>query len=108
MFDGDLEATDAKLREIWGDAYDEYASIYKLEEIYDAFRGLGNYHGTGADETDAIRAYVAKVITNGKEDGCVKVDAELARLLQLLMEKYTFKNVENSWLKLCYYYHYLG
>ena len=105
---GDLEATDTKLREIWGDAYDEYAAIYKLEEIYDAYRGLGNYHGTGVDETEAIRAYVEKIIANGKEDGCVKVDAELARLLQLLMEKYTFKGVEDSWLKLCYYYEYLG
>lgn len=105
---GDLEATDAKLREIWAEAYDEYASIYKLEEIYDAYRGLGSYHGSGTDETEAIRAYLDKMISNGKEDGCVKVDAELARLLQLLMEKYTFKNVENSWLKLCYYYDYLG
>jgi hypothetical protein len=108
QFNGDLEATDAKLREIWNDAYDEYAVIYKLEEIYDAYRGLGNYHGIGEDETEAIRAYVDKIIENGKEDGCVKVDAELARLLQLLMDKYTFKGVDYSWLKLCYYYQYLG
>ncbi len=108
QFNGDLEATDAKLREIWAEAYDEYAAIYKLEEIYDAYRGLGSYHGTGTDETEAIRPYLDKIISNGKEDGCVKVDAELARLLQLLMEKYTFKGVENSWLKLCYYYQYLG
>lgn len=106
--EGDLEAADAKLREVWGDAYDEYASIYKLEEIYDAYRGLGSYHGSGNDETEAIRVYLDKIIANGKEDGCVKVDAELARLLQLLMEKYTFKNVDNAWLKLCYYYDYLG
>ena len=105
---GDLEATDAKLRELWGEAYDAYAAIYKLEEIYDAYRGLGSYHGTGADETEAIRAYVDKIIENGKEDGCVKVDAELGRLLQLLMDKYTFKGVDYSWLKLCYYYEYLG
>jgi hypothetical protein len=105
---GDLEATDAKLHEIWAESYDAYATIYKLEEIYDAYRGLGNYHGNGNDETEAIRAYLDKMISNGKEDGCVKVDAELARLLQLLMEKYTFKGVEDSWLKLCYYYQYLG
>jgi hypothetical protein len=24
------------------------------------------------------------------------------------MDKYTFQNVDNSWLKLCYYYQYLG
>ena len=108
QFDGDLEQTDAKLRELWGEAYEAYATIYKLEEIYDAYRGLGSYHGTGVDETEAIRAYIDQMIYNGKEDGCVKVDAELARLLQLLMHKYTFKNVEDSWLKLCYYYEYLG
>ena len=102
------ESDVAKLRELWGEAYDEYAAIYKLEEIYDAYRGLGSYHGTGADETEAIRAYVDKIIENGKEDGCVKVDAELGRLLQLLMDKYTFKGVDYSWLKLCYYYEYLG
>ena len=107
-FNGDLEATDSKLHEVWGDAYDEYAAIYQLEEIYDAYRGLGKFHGSGADETEAIRVYLDKIISNGKEDGCVKVDAELARVLQLLMDKYTFKNVENSWLKLCYYYQYLG
>ena len=108
QFEGDLEATDAKLREVWGDAYDEYANIYKLEEIYDAYRGEGSYHGTGVDETEAIRAYLSKIISNGKEDGCVKVDARLAELLQQLMEKYTFKGVEFSWLKLCYYYQHLG
>ena len=31
-----------------------------------------------------------------------------AELLQKLMGKYTFENVENSWLKLCYYYDHLG
>ena len=30
------------------------------------------------------------------------------RLLQQLMEKYTFQGVENSWLKLCYYYDHLA
>ena len=105
---GDLEATDAQLREIWGDAYDEYAAIYKLEEIYAAYRGEGSYHGTGVDETETMRAYLDKIIKNGKEDGCVKVDAKLAELLQQLMEKYTFKGVEFSWLKLCYYYEHQG
>ena len=33
---------------------------------------------------------------------------QLAELLQMLMEKYTFENVDQSWLKLCYYYDYLG
>jgi len=28
----------------------------------------------------------------------------LAEILQMLMDKYTFEDVDNSWLKLCYYY----
>ena len=31
-----------------------------------------------------------------------------AELLQLLLDKYTFENVKNSWLKVCFYYDYLG
>ena len=108
MCDGDLDAADAKLREVWGADYEAYAEIYRLQEIYDAYKGNGSYHGTGADETEAIRAYLSKIIKNGKEDGCVKVDAQLAELLQKLMDKYTFQGVDNAWLKLCYYYEYLG
>ena len=40
--------------------------------------------------------------------GCVRVDAELAEALQLVVEKYTFKNVDHAWTKLCYYYEYHG
>ncbi len=38
--------------------------------------------------------------------GCVVVTEEVAELLQKLMDKYTFKGVENSWTKLCYYHQY--
>ena len=40
--------------------------------------------------------------------GCVIVTEELANILQLLMDKYTFKGVDNSWAKLCYYSEYFG
>ena len=33
---------------------------------------------------------------------------ELAEILQKLMDKYTFEDVDNSWLKICYYYDHLG
>ena len=36
------------------------------------------------------------------------VTERLAEILQLLMDKYTFENVDHSWTKLCYYYDYLG
>ena len=48
----------------------------------------------------------------GKEnDGCVAVDKQLAEILQLLADKYINPmdySVEFGWLKLCYYYDYLG
>ena len=40
--------------------------------------------------------------------GCVKVDENFANVLQMLMDKYTFPGVLDSWLKLCYYYEYVG
>ena len=33
---------------------------------------------------------------------------ENADILHKLMGKYTFENVDNSWIKMCYYYDYLG
>ena len=41
-------------------------------------------------------------------DGCVVVTEELAELLQMLMDKFTFEGVEQSWRKLCYYFDYMG
>lgn len=111
-----IAATDAQLKALWGDTYDEYYDIYKLGEIYDAYRGNGSYHGGGKDYTQFIRDYLkAHQITAdnlGEDDpakiGCVPVNEELAKVLQLLMDKYTFSGVENSWRKLCYYTQYFG
>ena len=70
----------------------------------------GRYHGTGPDLTNEIKAYVDKIdkSANTERNGCVVVDERLAEILQYLMDKYTFEDVENSWLKVCYYYDYLG
>jgi hypothetical protein len=56
-----------------------------------------------------MKGYLSKIATAPAErQGCVAVDARLAEILQLLMDKYTFENVDHSWVKLCYYYDYLG
>ncbi len=104
-YDYDVDATDEYLREYWGEEYDAYAEIYMLEDVYE-----GKYHGEGPNLTEEIKGYVSKMITGrGAElEGCVPVDARLAEILQLLMDKYTFENVENSWLKMSYYYQYIG
>jgi peroxiredoxin len=101
---GDVEATDAYLREMWGEEYDQYAELYLLEDVYE-----GIYHGAGEDLTEEMRAYYKDIINlPGEKQGCVVVTERLAEILQMLMDKYTFKNVEDAWTKMCYYYQYLG
>lgn len=98
--DNDPAATDRYLRELWGADYDSYAEIYQIKDVY-----AGKYHGEGEDLTEEIRAYVSKIEQAPAErKGCVAVDQRLAEILQLLMDKYTFKGVDESWLKVCYYY----
>ncbi len=95
-----------KLREKWGDDFKKYWELYKMDDII-----KGRYHGTGEDLTEEFRSYVSKMLDEKdypERQGCVKVDERLAQILQLLMDKYTFENVENSFIKLCYYYDYLG
>lgn len=102
---GDIEATDAYLREMWGDEYDAYAESYQLKDVF-----AGRFHGKGEDLTDEISAYLDKIITSGPKEmqGCVAVDEHLAEILQKIMDKYTFEDVDDSWIKMCYYYETLG
>ncbi len=100
---GDVDACREYYKQVWGDEYEYWAAEYKLEEVL-----AGKYHGSGEDLTEAIKAYIEKMIPASKEapelEGCVAVDEGLAKILQALMDKYSFKNVRNSWTKLCYYY----
>ncbi len=101
------DGTKAYLQEYWGEQYEELAATHKLDEVL-----AGKLHGAGKDMSAAIEAYYDKKIAltdeNPELEGCVPVDAELADILQLLMDKYTFSGVDHSWTKLCYYYEQLG
>lgn len=112
--DNDPEKCDAYLKELWGDAYATYADLYKIQDVY-----AGVYHGDGEDYSALARSFLAKKIkagynadlnetiaNNDARIGCVIVTKELSDLLTLLMDKYTFEGVENSWTKLCYYSQY--
>ncbi|MBQ7386845.1 MAG: redoxin domain-containing protein, partial [Clostridia bacterium] len=114
LYGGDKNKTIEHLKAEWGTDYDTYYELYKVEDVL-----AGIYHGTGADYTDLMRSYISKKITVGYNSllgetiaagdsriGCVVVDAQLATVLQILMDKYTFAGVENSWTKVCYYSHY--
>ncbi|MBQ7378201.1 MAG: TlpA family protein disulfide reductase [Clostridia bacterium] len=101
------ENTKEKLQEIWGDAFEEYAEEYMLDEVL-----AGKYHGAGDDMTEIARKYAGMTLPSSDQapelEGCVAVNAELADMLQKLMDKYTFEGVDNSWIKLCFYYQHLG
>lgn len=102
--DNDVEATDAYLKELWGTDYESNAEIYMIEDVFEEI-----YHGEGGDLTEEISTYLSQIIqTEGDTQGCVPVTERLAEILQLLMEKYTFKNVDQAWLKLCYYFKHYG
>ena len=102
---GDAEKAKEEMKKAWGDDYEYYFEEYKVEEVL-----AGKYHGAGEDLTEEIKTYLDDIITTGSEEcrGCVVVTERLAEILQLLMDKYTFENVDHSWTKLCYYYDYLG
>ena len=101
----DKEKTKKALKELWGDGYDAQYEEYKVDDVF-----AGKYHGTGKDLSSEIKKFEKQIITSGAKElqGCVVVTKELAEILQKLMDKYTFENVDNSWLKVCYYYDYLG
>ncbi len=100
----DRAAVEEYLANAWGELYAEKVVEYRLDDYFN-----GIYHGTGKDETEAIKAYFAKVITEeGDMQGTVAVDEELARLLHLIVSKYSFEDVDYSWKKLCYYWDYMG
>ena len=107
--DPDFDVEDFKtcMQEVWGEDFEYYWDLFEPEDVLD-----GYYHGEGKDYTDVIRKYAEKIYKSGELEGCVEVNAELAEALQMLMDKYTFTNeghsVPNSWIKLCYYYDYMG
>ena len=100
----DVEKTTEYLEKLWGEEFDQNAEIYQIDDVF-----AGRYHGDGEDLTEDIKKYLGKMDKSRTElDGCVVVDEELAEILQQLMNKYTFEDVENSWLKICFYYDHLG
>jgi len=103
--DNDQEKTLEYLRKQWGDDFEQNYELYKVADVF-----AGIYHGTGKDYTDIMRQYEKKIIKTGAAElqGCVLVDKQLAEILQMVMDKYTFEGVETSWRKMCYYYEEIG
>ncbi len=95
-----------ELKKVWGNNYEANMELLEVEDVLE-----GDYHGDGDDLTNIAEKYAAMANTPGtpvERQGCVPVNEELGDLLQQLMDKFTFKDVEYSWGKLCYYYDYIG
>ena len=128
---GDVEKTKADLlaelgSELYGDYYvDELGNTNEgfavdavLSETYHGILGAEAVYDYSdrireIAENDIIKAGYNEtlketILEGDARIGCVIVTEELANILQLLMDKYTFRGVENSWAKLCYYHEYFG
>ena len=100
----DKDSTIEYLKKLWASDYEALYVEYQVEDVL-----AGRYHGKGEDYTAAIKEFTKQIDkSNTERNGCVVATKELTDILQLLMDKYTFENVDNSWAKLCYYYDYLG
>ena len=101
----DFNGTDFEtcMKEVWGDRFEANWELLKVDEVLD-----GIYHGDGKDMTSVAKQYANKIAKSGDLKGCVAVNEELAELLQMLMDKHSFEGIENSWIKMCYYYDYVG
>ena len=94
---------------LWGSEYSAKYAEYKVDDVAN-----GIYHGDWIDYTEKAKSYIDKMMDktthpdNPELHGCVVVDKDLAEILQILMDKFTFEGVEHSWTKLCYYYLYMG
>ena len=97
------------LETLWGDDFEFNWEYYQMDDVIE-----GIYHGKGPDYTEAMKEYLdmlddgtdgeSSEVIYPERQGCVPVDEELAVMLQAIMDKFTFPNVEHSWTKLCYYY----
>ncbi len=103
--DNDQQKTLEYLKTLWGEDYERNYELFKVDDVF-----KGKYHGEGEDYTEVMRNYEKQIITSGAAElrGCVPVNEELAKILQMVMDKYTFEGVETSWRKMCYFYDYLG
>ncbi len=94
--------SEADLKKMWGAEYADKLALYSNPNYKGSVKG-------GVDNTADVLSYVEIMYSSENSSdsdryGCVAVDAELADILQKLMDKYVFENVENSWVKMAYFY----
>ena len=87
--------------------YEYFWNYYQMDDVMNKI-----YHGNVTDYTQVMNGYVEKmendVANNPERQGCVAVTRELAEILDSLIAREIFEDVQNGWLKFCYYYDILG
>ena len=87
--------------------YNYFWNYYQMDDVMQNI-----FHGKLEDYSDEIRSYVEKmendINNNPERQGCVAVTRELTEILDTLVAREVFENVQNGWLKFCFYYDILG
>ncbi len=105
-FDSIVPAEDENVSDISEWRYNYFWNYYQMEDVQ-----AGIFHGKVDDYTEVILTYVEKMddgSTNPERQGCVEVTRELAEILDTLIAREVFEDVQNGWLKFCFYYDLLG
>ncbi|MBQ9785151.1 MAG: TlpA family protein disulfide reductase [Clostridia bacterium] len=110
------ETYEDELKALWGDDYDQSYVDDVKNGVYhgDITNYARNQRTKGVDYTAIMLAYLnGDDIILGNEDapemnGCIVVNMEIATILQHLVDKYSFRGVENAWSKLCCFYEQFG
>lgn len=106
-FSSIVPSVDESVSDISEWRFNYFWNYYQMDDVKE-----GIFHGKVDDYSDEIRSYVEKmendVMNNPERQGCVAVTRELADILDTLIAREIFEDVENGWLKFCFYYDLLG
>ena len=101
-----VPSEDDKVSDVSEWRFNYFWDYYQMDDVME-----GKYHGKLVNYTPTMLEYIAKmdnVATNPERQGCVAVTRELAEILDTLVSREVFENVQGGWLKFCYYYDILG
>ena len=105
-FSSIVPAENAGVTDISEWRFNYFWEYYQMDDVQ-----AGIFHGNVIDYTAVMLEYVAKMdngSTNPERQGCVAVTRELATILDTLIAREVFEDVQNGWLKFCFYYDLLG
>lgn len=94
----------------WGEKI--YADFTQATTLFPTYSIVELVYAGSFSFTDKMSEYISDMendpTTNPERQGCVVVTRELAEILDTLIAREVFEDVQNGWLKFCYYYKTLG